>query len=168
MVQSLCGRLLGSRSKRGDKTGPNPTDRGKTGTKRHLVTDKNGVPLVVRLSAANVNETTLFAAMIDALPTIARRRGRPRWKPEKVHADKGYDSQANRDCLKAAGILSRIARRGIDSSQRLGKYRWVIERTFSWLNRFRRLKIRYERRDDIHEAFLLLGCALICWNCLQR
>jgi IS5 family transposase len=120
------------------------------------------------LSAANVNETTLFPACIDALPTIARKRGRPRWKPDKVHADKGYDSQANRDYLQEAGILSRIARRGIDSSQKLGKHRWVIERTFSWLNRFRRLKIRYERRDDIHEAFLLLGCALICWNCLQR
>jgi IS5 family transposase len=120
------------------------------------------------LTAANVNETTVFQEYIDALPTIAKKRGRPRWKPDKVHADKGYDSQANRDYLKEAGILPRIARRGIESSEKLGRYRWVIERTFAWLNRFRRLKIRYERRDDIHEAFLRLGCALICWNCLHK
>ena len=118
------------------------------------------------MTGANVHETTVFAQMIDALPTVAKQRGRPRWKPGKVHADKGYDSQANRDHLKQAGITARIARRGIESSEKLGKYRWVIERTFAWLNHFRRLRIRYERRDDIHEAFLLLGCALICWKCL--
>jgi len=106
--------------------------------------------------------------MIEALPPIANRRGRPRWQPDKVQADKGYDSQANRDCLKQAGIVSGMARRGIESSQKPGKYRWVIARTFAWLTHFRRLRIRYERRDDIHEAFLLLGCALICWKCLQR
>jgi IS5 family transposase len=115
-----------------------------------------------------VHETTVFTDLIDALPTIARKRGRPRWKPGKVHADKGYDSQKNRDHLRQAGIISRIARRGIESSQKLGKHRFVIERTFAWLNRFRRLKVRYERRDDIHEAFLTLGCALICWNFLAK
>ena len=164
----MRGRFLGSRQKRGRKTGKNPTDRGKAGTKRHLVTDQNGIPLLAFLTAANVNETTVFQDCIDALPTIAKKRGRPRWKPAKVHADKGYDSQANRDYLKQAGIVSRIARRGIESSEKLGKYRWVIERTFAWLNHFRRLRIRYERRDDIHEAFLLLGCALICWKCLAK
>ena len=115
-----------------------------------------------------MNETTVFKDCIDALPTIAKQRGRPRWKPDKVHADKGYDSQTNRAHLKQAGIIPRIARRGIESSQKLGKYRWVIERTFAWLNHFRRLRIRYERRADIHEAFLLLGCALICWKCLSK
>jgi transposase len=58
------------------------------------------------------------------------------------------------------------ALRGIESSERLGRYRWVVERTLSWLNRFRRLKVRYERRADIHRAFLTLGCALICWRAL--
>ena len=120
------------------------------------------------MTGANVHETTVFPAMIDALPTVAKKRGRPRWKPGKVHADKGYDSQANRDCLKQAGIVSGMARHGIESSQKLGKYRWVIARTFAWLTHFRRLRIRYDRRDDIHEAFLLLGCALICWNFLSK
>jgi IS5 family transposase len=120
------------------------------------------------LTAANVNEPPVCQDARDALPTVAKQRGRPRWKPDRIQADKGYDSQANRDDLTEAGRLPRIARRGIESRQKWGKYRWVIERTFAWRNRFRRLKIRYERRDDIHEAFLLLGCALICWNFLQK
>lgn len=61
-----------------------------------------------------------------------------------------------------------LGRRGIDSSERLGRFRWVVERTLSWLNRYRRLKVRYERRADIHQAFLTLACALICWNTLQK
>ena len=71
-----------------------------------------------------------------------------------------------RRALRRRGIIPRIARRGIESRERLGRYRWVVERTLSWLNRFRRLKVRYERRADIHEAFLSLGCALVCWRVL--
>jgi transposase len=71
-----------------------------------------------------------------------------------------------RDLLRQRHITPRIARKGIESSQRLGRHRWVVERTLAWLNRFRRLTIRYERRADIHHAFLTLGCALICWNYL--
>jgi len=70
--------------------------------------------------------------------------------------------------LRKRGITPRIARRGIESSEKLGRYRWVVERTLSWMNRFRRLKVRYERRDDIHQAFLDLGCVLICWRSVQR
>lgn len=123
---------------------------------------------MAQLCAANQNETTLFTDIIDALPTLARRRGRPKWKPGKVHADKGYDSQKNREYLQRLHITPRIARRGIESSEKLGKHRWVIERTFSWLHRFRRLRIRDERRADIHQAFLLLGCALICCHFLDK
>jgi transposase len=73
-----------------------------------------------------------------------------------------------RQALRRRGIVPRIACRGIDSSERLGRYRWVVERTLSWLNRYRRLKVRYERRADIHQAFLTLGCALICWRAAQQ
>jgi transposase len=69
--------------------------------------------------------------------------------------------------LRKRGIKARIARRGIDSSERLGRHRWVVERTLAWLTRYRRLSERYERRDDIHEAFLHLGCSLICLNYLK-
>jgi hypothetical protein len=70
--------------------------------------------------------------------------------------------------LRKRGIKARIARRGIDSSERLGRHRWVVERTtLAWLSRYRRVSVRYERRDDIHEAFLHLGCSLICLNYLS-
>ena len=71
---------------------------------------------------------------------------------------------AGRPYAGARSIRARIARRGVDSSEKFGRHRWVIERTLAWLNRFRRLASRYERRADIHEAFTLLGCALICLN----
>lgn len=70
--------------------------------------------------------------------------------------------------MRSRGITPRIARRGIESSERLGRYRWVVERTLSWLNRFRRLKVRYERRADIHHALLTLGCALMCARALPQ
>jgi IS5 family transposase len=108
---------------------------------------------------------------VDAIAPLrlpAKRRGRPRQRPRKLHADKGYDYPRCRRALRARGIIPRIARRGIESSERLGRYRWVVERTLSWLNRFRRLKVRYERRADIHQAFLTLGCSLICWHALNR
>ena len=96
------------------------------------------------------------------------RPGRPRKRPKKLHADKGYDFPRCRKALRKRGITPRIARRGgIDSSERLGRHRWVVERTLAWLARYRRLSVRYERRADIHEAFLYLGCSLICLNYLQ-
>ena len=105
---------------------------------------------------------------VDAIEPIKRPRGRPRKRPDKLHADKGYESRKNKAALRKRGIKSRIARKGVDSKEKLGRHRWVVERTHSWLNRFRRLKIRYERRSDIHEAFLKLGCALICLNFIVR
>jgi transposase len=102
--------------------------------------------------------------MLDAVPPIATPAGGRRRRPDKLHADKAYDSQWARLICRLRHILPRIARRGIESRDRLGRYRWVVERTFAWLHRFRRLTIRYERRADIHRAFLLLGVSLICWN----
>ena len=99
---------------------------------------------------------------------LAGRRGRPRRRPAKLHADKGYNSAAFRTYLRRRGIRPRLARKGIESKTRLGRHRWVVERTFAWLNQYRRLRIRYERRQDIHEAFLKLGCALICWKQVLR
>lgn len=125
----------------------------------------------MRCTGANVADTTTLEMMVDAIPGIKRGkkgRGRPRKRPAKLHADKGYDSKANRDALWKRGIVPRIARRGIESSEKLGRHRWVVERTLAWFNHFRRLTIRYERRLDIHMAFLELGAALICWNYLEK
>jgi transposase len=106
----------------------------------------------------------VFEAVIDAVPPIKLPSGRRRRRPAKLHADKAYDIPRCRRFLHRRHIKVRIARKGIDSSQRLGRHRWVIERTLAWLNRYRRLTIRYERRADIHQAFLTLGCVLICFN----
>jgi transposase len=153
--------------KGGQKTGPNPTDKGKAGSKRHVVSDRGGIPLAVVLTAANVHDSKVLEEAMDVIEPIKRPRGRPRKRPEKLHADKGYDFPRCRKALRRRGIKARIARRGIDSSERLGRHRWVVERTLAWLNRYRRLSVRYERRDDIHEAFLHLGCSLICLNYLK-
>ena len=104
----------------------------------------------------------MFTALIDGIRPIKRPRGRPRQRPDKVHADKAYDIAHCRLALRQRGIKGRSARKGVESSARLGRHRWVVERTLSWLGKYRRLTIRYERRADIHEAFLHLGCALIC------
>ena len=104
--------------------------------------------------------------LLDAIPPIKTPAGRRRKRPDKGHADKGYDYPRCRSALSQRHIKVRIARKGIDSSQRLGRHRWVVERTLAWLNHFRRLRVRDERRADIHDAFLTLGCALICFKAL--
>jgi transposase len=153
--------------KGGDKTGPNPTDRGRLGTKRHLVTDRNGIPLAFVLTGANTHDSMPFEELLDSIPSIGGKTGRGRRRPEKLHADKAYDHQRCRQACRRRGIAPRIARRGLETSQTLGRHRWVIERTFAWINRNRRLVTRYERRSDIHHAFTALACSLICFNKLQ-
>lgn len=133
-----------------------------------MLVDRRGTPLAVQLSAANCHDSTVFGTLLDAVPPVRQARGRPRKRPGKLHADKGYDYRKCRLALRQRGIQSRIARRGIESSERLGRHRWVVERTFAWLNRFRRLRVRYEQRSDIHLAFTLLGCALITWKAVNR
>ena len=144
--------------------GPNPTDRGKAGTKRHQLVDRRGLPLSVTLSGANVPDGKKMLATVDAIPAVQGKRGRPRQRPKKLHADKAYDDRALRQELRKRGIVPRMARRGVDSSERLGRHRWVVERTISWQQGFRRLRVRDEKRDDIHEALVHLANAMICWG----
>ena len=114
-----------------------------------------------------MNEGTVLDRLLDAIPPLTPphgRPGRPRKRPAKLHADKGYDSRRCRDVLRRRGITARIARKGIESSTRLGRHRWVVERTCAWLHRNRRLLVRYERSPALHDAFLHLACALLCWQ----
>ena len=110
----------------------------------------------------------MLEAALDAVPPLKGKRGRPRRRPDKLHADKAYDNRRCRTGRRQRHIASRIARRGIDSSERLGRHRWVVERTIAWLHRYRRLAVRYEHRADIHQAFLTIGCSLVCLNQLHR
>jgi transposase len=118
-----------------------------------------------------VNEGTVLERLVDAIPPLRQppgRPGRPRRRPAKLHADKAYASRANRAALRRRHIAPRIARKGVESSTRLGRHRWVAERAFAWLHRNRRLLVRYEREDALHQAFLALGCALVCWHVLTH
>lgn len=122
------------------------------------------------LTAANVHNSKVFEELVDAVEPIKRptgRLGRPRKRPAKLHADKGYDFPRCREALRKRGIKGRIARYGVDKSEKLGRHCWVVERTLAWLACYRRLSVRYERRADIHQAFLHLGCSLICLNYLS-
>jgi transposase len=134
------------------------------------VIDATGLPLAVGLSAANTHDSQLLEPMVDAVPAIIGpwgRPGRPRRRPAKLHGDKGDDYPTCRRLLRQRGICPRIVRRGVESSQRLGRHRWKVERSLAWLLANRRLTVRYERRADILTAFLHLACALICTRRLQ-
>jgi transposase len=129
--------------------------------------DRKGVPLAVTLSGANVPDGKKMLETVDAVAPVRGQRGRPRRRPQKLHADKAYDSGPLRAALRQRGITPRIARRGVESSRRLGRHRWVVERTISWQQGFRRLRVRDEKRDDIHEALVHLANAMICWGRLN-
>ncbi|MFH8425957.1 IS5 family transposase [Streptomyces sp. NPDC018038] len=153
--------------KGGAKTGRSPVDRGRTGSKHHLITDATGIPLAVTLTGGNRNDVTQLIPLLQAVPPVRGKRGRPRRRPDMVLGDRGYDHDKYRRLVWDLGVQPLIARRGTEHGSGLGTQRWVVERTFAHLHWFRRLRIRWEVRDDIHEAFLRLGCALICWRRLR-
>lgn len=99
-----------------------------------------------------------------AIPPVPGPAGRPRRRPDALYGDRAYDSGAHRDSLRALGIRPWLAQRGEGHGSGLGKVRWVVERTLAWLHQNRRLRVRYERRVDIHEGFLKLACAMIAFN----
>lgn len=152
----------------GPHTGPNPTDRGKLGSKRHVLTDANGTPVMFCVTGANRHDSVVFEEMIDALPAIKGKPGRPRRWPDKLHADKAYDCRRCRQHLRRRGIRVRIARKGIESKERLGRHRWVVERTHAWLAAFGKLRVRFERSITTHVALLSLACSIICLRTLRR
>lgn len=152
-LRAMCG---------GSKTGPNPTDRAKPGSKHHALTDGNGIPLVVILTAANVHDVNELIPLVDSIPPVSGKRGPPRRRPERVQADTAYDSEERRKELRKRRIKPVIPKRNREHGSGLGVFRWVVERTLSWLHQFRRLRIRWERRADIHEAFIDLAESLIC------
>ena len=144
----------------GDQTGPNPTGRAKRGSKRQLICDGRGVPPAVRLAGANRNDSQ-EALALDAIPPLNGGRGdrgggRTMCSGIAATTRRRFGADCGRG-TSCRGSLCVAPRTGVG----LGRWRWVVERTFSWLNPFRRLRMRYDKRADIHEAFLSLGCALI-------
>jgi len=106
----------------------------------------------------------MFEAVLDDLPTVCTPAGGRRCRPGKVHGDKGYDYRHCRAYLTRRGIKVRIARRGVESSERLGRHRWKAERTIAWLFGCRRLRVRYDRASERFYAFAMLACARLCYN----
>jgi len=122
--------------------------------------------LAALLTSANTNDITELQPLVEAIPPVRGKRGRPRRRPKRVQGDRAYDSEPHRAWLRHLGIEPVLAKRNTPHGSGLGVYRWVVERTLSWLHQFRRLRIRYERRPELHEAFMALGSALICWRFL--
>ncbi|MFH9981725.1 IS5 family transposase [Streptomyces sp. NPDC017179] len=153
--------------KRGDHVGPSPVDRARPGSKHHLIVDRHGTPLAVTLTGGNRHDVTQLLPLLDAIPPIRGLHGRPRRKPRRLYADRGYDFDKYRRLLRKRGIKPLIARRGVAHGSGLGKVRWVVERAFAWLHQFKRLRTRYERRADLHRGLLELACSLICLRRLR-
>jgi transposase len=143
-------------------------DRAKPGSKHHVITEAGGIPLAVSLTGGNRNDVTQLMPLLAAIPPIRGKPGRPVRRPKRLLADRGYDHDKYRRLVWARGIKPVIARRGTPHGSGLGKQRWVAEQTIALLHWFRRLRVRWEIRDDIHEAFLTLACAIICWRRLKH
>ncbi|WSS89426.1 IS5 family transposase [Streptomyces sp. NBC_01176] len=152
----------------GPKSGPSPVDRAWPGSKHHLIVDGQGIPLALSLTGGNRNDVTQLLPLLDKIPPVAGRVGRPRRRPDALPADRGYDHDKYRRLLWARGIRPVIAKRGEPHGTGLGIFRYVVERTIAWLHGFRRLRIRWERRDDIQDAFLGLAVCLITRRHVQR
>ncbi|MEU3373513.1 IS5 family transposase [Streptomyces sp. NPDC006711] len=163
-IDSVSVRAL----KGGPLTGPNPTDRGKAGSKIHLIVDRNSLPISIGISAANDHGSLALIPLMRGIPPIRSRFGPRRRRPAKLHGDKGYDYDHLRNWLRRRQIVPRIARRGIEASDRLGRHRWVVERTMSWLNGCRRLHRRYERKPEHFLAFAGIASTLICYRRITK
>ncbi|MFG2593897.1 IS5 family transposase [Streptomyces sp. NPDC048438] len=155
-------------ARRGPKSGPSPVDRARPGSKHHILVDGQGIPLAVSLTGGNRNDVTQLMPLLAKIPSVPGLVGRPRRRPDILLGDRGYDHDKYRRLVWAQGIKPVIGRRGIPHGSGLGAHCWVVERTIAWFHGFRRLRVRWERRDDIHEAFLGLATCLITHRHVQR
>lgn len=133
-----------------------------------MLTDGEGTPLAVLTTGGNVPDISMAVELVDAVPPIAGRVGRPRRRFPVLLADKGYDSAGFRAACRQRRIEPIIPQRGRKNIKGLGKLRYVVEQGIALLHQFRRLAVRWERHLDLHEALVSLGCALICWRRLIK
>lgn len=148
----------------GKKTGPNPTDRAKKGTKRSLFTEANGIPLAVEVAGANRHDMKLVRGTFE---NIVIERPKPtKKKPQGACMDKGYDYDEVREIVKEFGFTEHIKSRGEEAKEIKKKAgfrarRWIVERTHSWLNRFRGILIRWNKKPENYVGMLHLVCGII-------
>jgi putative transposase len=151
----------------GKKTGPNPTDRAKDGTKRCVLTEADGVPIGLAVDGANRNDFKMVRETVESIPVNRPRPSATR--RQGMCMDKGFDYAEVRALLDEFGFTDHIRSRGEEAQQlkrRAGfkARRWVVERTHSWMNRFRRILVRWEKRADTYIAMLHLACGIITWR----
>jgi putative transposase len=152
----------------GERTGKNPTDRGKLGAKRSLLTDANGVPVGLAVEGANRHDKKLVEATLESIPV--ERPEATAEEPQGMCLDKGYDYDDTRDLVREFGFTAHVRARGEEAEalKREAGFkarRWVVERTHSWMNRFRRILIRWEKKVENYFAMLHLVCAFITYRC---
>jgi transposase len=162
IVDSSTSRAVGG----GESTGPNPTDRRKPGTKQHLLVDRHGVPLAIRVTGANRHDVQEIIPLVVNLEPIGGPPGPPVQKPGAVQADRAYHSASVDAILRWLGITPKIAKRNTPHGSGLGRTRWVVERTIGWIRGFRRLRVRFDRTDAVYNAWNSLAASLICWRIL--
>jgi putative transposase len=152
----------------GERTGKNPTDRGKLGTKRSLLTDANGVPVGLAVEGANRHDKKLVEPTLESIP-VARPEATTA-EPQGMCLDKGYDYDDTRDLVREFGFTAHVKARGEEAKELKREAgfkarRWVVERTHSWMNRFRRILIRWEKKVENYFGMLHLVCAFITYRC---
>jgi transposase len=160
IVDSVIVRAFGG----GELTGPSPVDRGKKGSKHTLLVDRHGVPLAIRTAGANASDHTQLIPILLEFPHVGGKPGRPKEHPDEAYTDAGYDSEGARWLLAWLGIEPKINQWRSGHGSGLGKVRWVVERTISWLKGLRRMRIRYDRLAVIQEAWNSLAASVICFR----
>jgi transposase len=150
----------------GEATGPGPVDRSKPGSQPAVLTDGQGVPLVIDTLPANPPDFNQAVPLVDAVPPIAGPPGHPRKRPDPVMGDRGFDDEEERQKWRDRGIDPESAKRRTPHGSGLGVDRWAVERTISWSHQFRRLRVRYDFRDAIHQGLCTLAEILITYRFL--
>jgi transposase len=132
-----------------------------------LAVDAGGVPLAIKLTGANRHDVTQLIPLVDAIPAVRGKVGAPLRKPERVGGDRAYDSDPHRMTLSARAIATEIARRNTAHGSGLGVFRWYVEQALALMHQFKRLRVRDDRDDTVHEAFMVIACAIMCWRRLH-
>jgi len=152
----------------GDATGPSPVDRRKKGTKYTLLVDRDGVPLVMRAVAANRSDQLEILPAVTSFPEVGGQPGRPCTHPQQLYADAGFDCAATRNILRWLGIEPHIRHRNEKHGSHLGRVRWVVERTISWIKGLRRMRVRYDRSQTTIDAWTSVAAAVVCLHILME
>jgi len=160
IVDSVILRAFGG----GEATGPSPVDRRKKGSKHTLLVDRHGIPLEIHTAAANASDQRQIIPLVLDFPKVGGKPGRPKELPDTLIADAGYDNNATRWLLRWLGIEPKIRKQKGEHGSGLGKVRWVVERTISWLKGLRRMRVRYDRLAVIQDAWTSLAASVICFR----